>query len=292
MTCKVYPKISVVIPFYNAGERLLDAIKSVLVQTYNNWELILLDDGSTDGMLEKLSKIKDERIRLISDGENRGLAARLNQMPELCTGSYIARMDADDIMFPNRLSWQYDYCKNNNVDVLSTGVVIFDADYILLGERSCRYSIGSFSKWVKSCPVVHPTVFASKKWFSLNKYDESLRRAQDRELWLRTVDDYVFVNAPEPLLFYNVTLPNSIEKIFLGYKSEREAYSKIKRIRDKPALFYSLCIISIIKQMIRIISYMLPSCVRGNLNAHNLGRAYNYSQVLITIRNLKIPGLP
>src|SRR5438309_10301144 len=89
--------VSIGIPFLNARRFLADAVRSVFAQTCDDWELLLVDDGSTDGSLDVVRSIDDPRVRVISDGTNRGLCARLNQIASLARGKYLARMDADDL---------------------------------------------------------------------------------------------------------------------------------------------------------------------------------------------------
>ena len=107
------PIVSVILPVYNGGEDLAAAIQSIINQTYTNWELILMDDGSTDGSLERMKEYKDPRIKLFSDGVNKGLSRRLNEAVSKTTGAYIARMDADDIAFPKRLEIQVKFLEAN-----------------------------------------------------------------------------------------------------------------------------------------------------------------------------------
>jgi len=99
------PLISIGIPFFNAEKYLALAIQSVLHQTYTHWELHLVGDGSSDHSLNiaKAYEVKDARIKVISDGENHGLPARLNELSDIANGCFYCRMDADDMMFPNRL---------------------------------------------------------------------------------------------------------------------------------------------------------------------------------------------
>jgi len=107
--------ISIGISIYNAEKYLVDAINSVLEQTYENWELVLVDDGSTDNSLKIAQEfaIKDNRIRVISDGLNKKLPARLNQIINEAKYDYIARMDADDVMHPQRLEKQLQFLEKN-----------------------------------------------------------------------------------------------------------------------------------------------------------------------------------
>ena len=105
--------ISIGIPIYNASNYLEDAIKSVLAQSFTDFELILIDDGSTDNSLEIAKSFTDSRIKVISDGENRKLPYRLNQIIQLAKHGYIARMDADDLMDCDRLKIQFEVKTQN-----------------------------------------------------------------------------------------------------------------------------------------------------------------------------------
>ena len=90
-------KVSVILPVFNGGQYLLPAVRSVVNQSYMNWEIILMDDGSTDDAVASVRFLNDPRIKIYQDGVNKGLAARLNEAVDLATGYYIARMDADDL---------------------------------------------------------------------------------------------------------------------------------------------------------------------------------------------------
>jgi len=105
------PLVSVGIPFLNPGPYLDLAVRSVFAQTYPNWELILVDDGSTDGSYERATAIQDPRVRVLRDGQNKGLPARLNEIVRLAKGELVARMDADDAMHPLRLAKQVGFCR-------------------------------------------------------------------------------------------------------------------------------------------------------------------------------------
>ena len=104
--------VSVVLPVYNGAKYLRDAIDSMLAQSYANFELIIIDDGSTDDSINIISAFNDPRIRLYSQ-ENQGLAATLNRGITLAKGAYIARQDQDDVSLPNRLSKQAAFLETN-----------------------------------------------------------------------------------------------------------------------------------------------------------------------------------
>ncbi|WP_445384800.1 glycosyltransferase family 2 protein [Robiginitalea sp. IMCC44478] len=230
MTKMNTPLVSVGIPFFNAEKYLGYAILSVLQQEYENWELILLDDGSTDNSLNiarKFDKI-DARILVISDGENLGLPKRLNQLNDLAKGKFYFRMDADDIMFPNRISRQVKYLEENEkVDLVGSGLISINNHNQILGKRKgdtkesyCLKDIlnGGWS--------VHPTIAGKTEWFKKNLYDEELKRSQDYDLWLRTVEKSNFSKIEEPLLFYREASTPSLKKYIVASKNSLKIYNK------------------------------------------------------------------
>lgn len=193
------PKITVGIPVYNAEKTIARAIQSVLNQTYTDFELIITDDGSTDGTLQVIQSFDDPRIRLLIDKENKGISFRLNQQISLAQGDYFARMDADDIMFPNRLQRQFEVLEQNpEIDVLGSSVIVVDENCRILGyrgkiEKNGMTTVDSFS---------HPTVMGKLAWFKSHLYNENYSGWEDYELWLRTSKQSEFRCLNEPLLFY------------------------------------------------------------------------------------------
>ena len=204
--------ISIGISIYNAEKYLVDAINSVLEQTYENWELVLIDDGSKDKSLEiaKGFAQKDNRIKVFSDSKNKGLGARLNELAALSNGEYIARMDADDIMHPKRLETQLQILKDNpNIDVLGTNAYVIDENDLVFGMRYRQQS-----GLIKVEHFIHPTIMGKKQWFLDNPYDEKAIRIEDAELWYRTKQFSNFMMTNEPLLFYREFGNNYYKKYF------------------------------------------------------------------------------
>lgn len=221
----INPLISVGIPFYNNEDYLAFAIQSVICQSYQNWELILIDDGSNDSSLKIANKFafRDKRIKVISDGKNKKLPHRLNQLIKESKGDFIARMDADDIMHPDRLLIQLNYLKNNpSLDLVSSGLVSIDAQNNVCGFRSTSKIITNLSIG-KGFSIIHPSVIARKEWYLRNLYDESYSRSQDYELWCRSfaTNDLRIAILPDLLLFYrefgNID-PTKLIKSYNGYK--------------------------------------------------------------------------
>ena len=222
--------ISIGMPFYNAQHYLGYAIESVLSQTYEKWELVLVDDGSSDNSLAiaNMYAENNSRIRVISDGRNKKLPYRLNQLIEESTGDLIARMDADDIMHPERLEKQLSFLETNKrYDLVSTGLVSIDKDNIVKGYRKVESLYDDFSNIETSYPIVHPSVMARRSWFKRNKYSEKYPRAEDFELWTRAIsnNDFKMAVLPDLLLYYREEGNLSVDKILNTYSDVFKIYS-------------------------------------------------------------------
>jgi glycosyltransferase involved in cell wall biosynthesis len=203
-TIKESPVVSVIMSFHNARDTLARAIRSLLWQTYPHWELILLDDGSNDGSAEVSSAIEDPRIRLFGDTVCRGLPTRLNQGIALAQGQYIARMDADDVAFPERFAKQVAYLQNHpEVDLLATSALLVNERDQALGLLSAELSHVEICRrpW-HGFPMPHPTWMGRAEWFQQNPYDELARKAQDQSLLYRTHKTSRFASLPDVLLGY------------------------------------------------------------------------------------------
>ncbi len=229
------------IPFYNSEKTLHLAIKSVINQTYTNWQLILLNDGSTDSSVEiaKFYSKLDKRITLVDDGYNKGLVFRLNQIIEMSKFDLIARMDADDIMLPQRLEKQIKIFTNNStVDIVATAIYTIDHNNKPIGKRD-NFPINQTNiNDIFSKPfIVHPTLLVKNSWYQNNKYNDQYLRAEDYELWCRSFNHTNFFRIEEPLLIYregNVNIDNyrlsmiSVRKVLLKYFNQLSFYDFTK----------------------------------------------------------------
>ena len=201
------PLVSVVMSFHNARDTLARSIHSLLWQTHHNWELILLDDGSSDGSAKVLDSIEDPRIRLYGDPVCRGLPVRLNQGVALAKGQYIARMDADDVAFPERFARQVAYLENNrNVDLLATAALLVNAEDRPVGVLQAGLSHEAICRrpW-QGFPMPHPTWMGRADWFRRHRYDETARLVEDQALLYRTYRTSCFAGLPDVLLGYKYT---------------------------------------------------------------------------------------
>jgi glycosyltransferase involved in cell wall biosynthesis len=225
------PILSVVMPIYNAELYLDEAINSILAQTISNFEIILVDDGSTDAstsICEKFAEL-DYRIRHIRK-KNEGIATALNVGIAVAVGEFIARMDADDIALPNRFEKQLSFFeKNPNVDVVSASFQPFsitDSITSSIVEHPVHHKIIVLLLCF-CCPICHPLVMARHHVFRDFIYKKNIS-AEDHELWCRVSAKYIIMNQAEVLLKYrrhaNSITGKGINKIrlstyFSGFKN-------------------------------------------------------------------------
>ena len=224
--------ISIGIPFYNAEAYLEDAIKSVLAQTFQEWELILVDDGSSDGSLDIAKKYEqlDSRIRVISDGLNKKLPTRLNEIIKEAKFDFIARMDADDLMDVERLEKQYAFLSANpEYDLVTTGMYSIDQSNEVLGKRLPENRIMQANEILGGLTnLLHASMLAKKQWCLRNPYREDNALAEDYELWLSAAikNDLKYNVLQEPLYYYREVENVKKEKMIKGYNTQIEVINR------------------------------------------------------------------
>ncbi len=179
--------VTVGLAFHNEERFLADAVRSVLSQTWTDLELLLVDDGSTDRSLDIAHSFSDPRVRVVSDGCRRRLGPRLNQVAHAARGSWIARMDADDISHPERLTRQMSLAESADYDVVGTWAAIVDEEGAPIGAVESAPLPPTPRQTLVGGIVPHATMIARRAWFQAHPYDESFRRAEDRDLWIRTL---------------------------------------------------------------------------------------------------------
>lgn len=210
------PLVSVAMPVHNAAETLRAALRSIQWQTCAHWELILIDDGSTDQTLAvaRAAALADNRIKVIEGAGNAGLALRLNQVIGIARGSYIARMDADDIAYPQRFATQLEFMRHNpQVDLVGCAALIFDHAGRLQGKWRVPLTHADIcAKPWSRFPVPHPTWLGKREWFQRFGYAPDYKKSQDQDLLLRSYTQSRFACVPD---------------ILLGYRQERRTLSKL-----------------------------------------------------------------
>lgn len=216
------PLVSIGLPVFNAEAYIASALRSVLNQTYQNWELIIIDDGSNDRSLGIIDQFQDARIKVLSDGRNQGLSVRLNETVHLAQGEFYVRMDADDIMMPHRLATQIGLLQSDpTCDVVGAAAYIIDEHDRPTGFRSGNpFTEPGFLSVLQRGGFIHPTVTGRAAWFRANPYDTTVQRCEDIELWLRTAEHSTFRQIEKPLLFYREAGDQSakVEQTSAGYR--------------------------------------------------------------------------
>ncbi len=189
------PKISVVTSVYNGEKYIKEAIESILAQTFEDFEWIVIDDASTDQTAEILHRYaeKDARIKIFKNETNKKLAASLNKGVALAAGEYIVRMDADDICLENRLEKQYDFMRQNpKIDLSYCNFFAMEGQRLTplrLGRRQDAESVAAMFLFFD--PVLHPGVIAKSGVMKQYRYDLACTCTEDIDLWTRMLQDGV-----------------------------------------------------------------------------------------------------
>jgi glycosyltransferase involved in cell wall biosynthesis len=208
------PLVSVAMSMRNSASTVREAVRSVQLQTLSNWELIVIDNGSSDQSSAIVQEFSDHRIRLVREDRSIGLAPRLNQAVDLARGEFIARMDADDICFPNRLEQQVARLRQNpGVDLLGCGAVVFTSNGELVGELPVGPTHQDIvAEPFLGFPLPHPTWCGRAMWFKSNPYDARLEYAEDQDLLLRCFRHSKFA---------------AVETVLLAYRQDRLSLKKL-----------------------------------------------------------------
>lgn len=199
------PKISVIMPVYNSSKYLKKAIDSILKQTFSDFELIILNDCSTDDskvIIENYA-LEDNRIVFIDKTHNVGPALLRNEGIDNAKADFIALMDSDDVALPKRFEKQVVFLENNpDIDLCGTWYTIFGEgikDKIVKNAQNHDLLKVSF---LNDNPIGNPTVMLRKRIFASNRFNPDYVPVEDYELWSRTITKHKFYNIPETLLLY------------------------------------------------------------------------------------------
>ena len=245
--------VSVGIPMYNAEKFIELTIKSILNQSYQNFEIIITDDGSTDKSIEIINSLNDPRIKLISDGSNKGISYRLNQQVSLAKGKYFARMDADDIMFPNRLERQVQYLNNHqDVDAVGSSVVVLDDDSQIIAFRPALL-LTEYKQLFNHIFFNHPTVTGKLQFFKQYPYSDEFIGVEDSDLWLRSFHTSKFHVMEEPVLFYRDPLVFKVNTYKFRLNQKIKLLRKNEYLREHPFLKQKLILENTIKKIVATI---------------------------------------
>ncbi|MDH6504712.1 glycosyltransferase family 2 protein [Polynucleobacter sphagniphilus] len=212
-------KISVLMPVYNCESYIYDSIASILDQSFKNIELIIIDDCSTDLSFEIISQFSDERIILLRNEKNLGVASSLNACIKRASGDYLARMDADDIAEKHRLNTQLNYLLVNKLDMVGSYITTFgEIRSTVLKNPVSNEDVKFFMNFLN--PIAHPSILGKKEAFQ-NLYNPKYFRVEDYEFWARLISlNFKIGNVPLSLLNYRISSSQISNNNFIELKKQ------------------------------------------------------------------------
>lgn len=224
----VLPLVSISMPAFNAENYIAEAIESILAQSYQNFELIICDDGSTDQTSEIINRYNDPRIVKIFSQKNRGLIATRNEIAQLARGKYLALLDADDLAFPDRLALQVKFLEDGNADLCGADHWTLNQGTGAIKPSRQRHSNADIQALLSVCsPLCNPAVMGRIEIFRRHPYLTSYIHAEDYCLWTEiALAGYRFSNIPQKLIIYrlhptqtSVNHMSSARNVFRSYQS-------------------------------------------------------------------------
>ena len=195
------PMISVVMPTYNGEKFIHEAIDSIINQTYSDFEFIIVDDGSTDDTPNIIKRYTDNRIVYVKKEKNSGISDSLNLGISKAKGKYIARMDDDDVSFPERFEKQLEILEQNK-DIIFCGSTVTDIDSKVLPTPEQHKDI--LMQLLFSNPIFHPTAIIRRDVLAKYKYDLDAVPSEDYNLWSRLIFEGKFHQLQQPLLYCRI----------------------------------------------------------------------------------------
>lgn len=296
------PLVSVLIPCYNVESYVVESVSSILNQTYQNIEIILINDCSTDNTKDKLEYLAklDSRIKLYHNETNLKLIKTLNKGIDLCCGKYIARMDADDISLPTRLEKQVDFLeRNTDYDIVSTMFFTFrkGSSKKNLYINPAKYEDLQAFLLFKS-GICHPAVMIRKTLFSEKKlsFEEQYLHVEDYALWSKAIYCTKLANIEEPLLLYRVH-PEQISSLneLLQVENKKEVFKIHCEKLGLPADPYSLDIYASVAEAVPLYSSLnyLLECESFMMNLIKLNKtefycSHNYLCNMLSLHWLRL----
>jgi glycosyltransferase involved in cell wall biosynthesis len=221
------PKITVLMPAYNAGKYIADAIRSVLEQSFTDFELLIVNDGSTDDTADVINSFTDPRIVMIHQ-DNKGVSLALNTGLKYARAPYIARFDADDVCHPERLQLQYDFMINNpDYSIIGSAADYMDMEgtYLFTSTPPAVHHEDIQQLASSVCPFMHPTVFYKKEVIvKAGGYNEHAYTYEDHFLWVSILKDQKACNFPQALIKHRL----NPESITIDEKWRPRKFLKIK----------------------------------------------------------------
>ncbi|MDC7236609.1 MAG: glycosyltransferase family 2 protein [Sphaerochaetaceae bacterium] len=246
--------VSIITPTYNCEKYIKETVKSVLSQSYKNWELIVVDDYSTDTTVDILKKyqLEDSRIQLIQLESNKGAAVARSRAIDFAKGRFIAFLDSDDIWTPDKLSEQISYMIENNYAVSCTSYLIIDESGNLLNQKKKALQKVNYSKL-----LIENTIGNSSLIYDASKLGKfsvpNIRKRNDYALWLKILKKEKYIYGFDKYLMYYRVRKNSISS------------NKLSLIKYHWHLYHSIEKLSIIKSIYHLFVWMIIKIYKSKI---------------------------
>ena len=229
--------ISVILSTHNDEKTVSDAISSILNQSHIDFELIIINDCSTDKTKEVIKSFDDKRIVYLENKKNIGRSRSRNKGIKISKGDFIAIMDGDDISVPNRLDVQINYLKKNlNIDLVASNVIYFYEKKVLGASSLKQHKSNIFNFYLRASEMPHPTWMARADFFKRFKYNPKMDKSEDSDLIFRARLSCNYSLIKDRLVFYRI--PNRVN---IGYKL-KQIYllflSRIQQIYNQKSFYY------------------------------------------------------
>jgi glycosyltransferase involved in cell wall biosynthesis len=208
------PLVSVLMPAYNSEKYIAQAIQSILDQTYENFELCIINDGSTDNTAAVIDQFDDPRIIKINHSKNKGLVETRNALIELARGKYIAYLDNDDIAFPDRLERQVAFLEAGKADLCSGAYETYNEETGRRRKSKERYTDSDIKALISVyCPLCNPAVMGRAEVFKQFRYKPGNDHAEDYSMWQEiALAGYRLANLKDKLITYRIH-PKQISRV-------------------------------------------------------------------------------
>jgi glycosyltransferase involved in cell wall biosynthesis len=201
------PVLSIIMPVYNSVNYLAEAVESVLLQTFTNFELIIIDDASTDGSAEIISGFKDDRVKKLRNQQNQGIVYSRNRGLDRARGNFVAQFDSDDIAMPKKFEKQINFLKQNpDFGMVGSWVKMIDSEGKLMGQT---WKLPAKPKLIPAIMLfrnyfVQSTIVARKEAIPSGGYKTGYDVVEDYKMWIEIARKHMVWNLPEHLVDYRV----------------------------------------------------------------------------------------
>jgi teichuronic acid biosynthesis glycosyltransferase TuaG len=242
------PLVSIIVPVYNASRFIEETIQTVLDQTYTNWELILVDDCSTDGSIKLIKPyLKDKRISLLKNKVNSGAAISRNKGIDAAKGRYIAFLDADDLWHPEKLNKQVAFMQEKDSAFSFTGYEFADENGKPNGKKVYVPKTITYKQALKNTTIFTSTViFDTNRLRIVDIYMPNIRRGQDTATWWKVlkITDYSH-GLIDILTFYRRSKQTISSNKLVAARRTWHLYRKVENINIIPSVYYFVCSLSL-----------------------------------------------